>query len=122
MTFTVPGPPVPKGRPRVVRRAGKTRTFTPKRTVAYETRVRLCALQAALRTEWPLRQRASYAVALRVFGARANADTDNLAKALLDGMEDVCFANDRQVTRLSVERCPVDADGPRVECVVEVLA
>ena len=35
-TFTVPGQPVPKGRPRTVSRDGKSHTYTPKRTKAYE--------------------------------------------------------------------------------------
>lgn len=44
-TFTVRGRPVPKGRPRFDRRSG--RTYTPKRTVDYERKVRGEALHAA---------------------------------------------------------------------------
>jgi hypothetical protein len=53
LTFTIPGPPVPKARARVVSRVDasgkrKTRGITPKRTEAYEEHVRAMAWQARL--------------------------------------------------------------------------
>lgn len=120
LAFTVPGPPVPKGRPRTVRHRGAVRTFTPTRTKRYERHVAICAWKAApAGCGW--RTDGRYAATLRVFGARANDDMDNVAKAVLDGCEGVLWKNDRQVELLTVERCAADGDGPRVEAAVEVL-
>jgi len=129
LEFTIPGKPVPKGRPRVVRsKTGKVRTFTPKRTSDYERHAAACALAA--RTDYecsPERARMQgwimdwiYGVTLRVFGARANADLDNVAKACVDSFEGILYGNDKRVRRLVVERC--EGKPPRVEVTVEVLA
>lgn len=126
LAFAVPGKPVPKGRPRVTRRNGRPITFTPARTRDYEKRVAAYALQACLAVEWPLRLRARYSATLRFYGARANADNDNLCKSVLDPMQGIVFVNDCQVELLIVERCALkncashDSE-PRVEVVVEVL-
>lgn len=40
MTFTIPGEPVGKARPRVVRNGGRVHTYTPQKTADYERRVR----------------------------------------------------------------------------------
>ena len=45
---------------------------------------------------------------------------DNIAKSVLDGCESALWGNDKQVTRLTVERCTGGA--PRVEVEVETLA
>lgn len=126
----IPGKPVPKARPRVVRRGGKVRTFTPKRTTDYERHVAWCLQQLMLdrkyadAPDWPATT-GRFAVALRVYGAHGSADMDNVAKSVLDGAEGnnsgSLWVNDKQVTRLTVERCAKDAGGPRVECVVEVI-
>lgn len=46
MTFTVPGEPVGKARPRVVRNFGRVQTFTPHKTAEYEQHVRQAYLAA----------------------------------------------------------------------------
>ncbi len=106
MTFTVPGKPVPKGRPRTVRRNGRVITFTPARTRRYERIVGICAL-AARPVGWPLDAR--YRVVLSVSGANPRADLDNVAKAVLDGCEGVLWTNDRQVCDLRVVRAQDEA-------------
>lgn len=40
------------------------------------------------------------------FGAPATADTDNLAKTVLDALQGICYENDRQVAELAVSRHP----------------
>ena len=47
-SFTVPGVPVAKGRPRVTIRGGRPRAYTPEKTEKYENLVRL-----AFREEFP---------------------------------------------------------------------
>jgi Holliday junction resolvase RusA-like endonuclease len=124
LAFTVPGKPVPKGRPRVVRSGGRAHAFTPKRTRDYENQCAWTAAGALAQAKaWPVSLTVPrFAVALRVFGAHGNTDMDNVAKAVLDGFEGVLYANDRQVTRLTVERCAGKGDAPRVEVVVEVIS
>lgn len=46
MIFTIPGEPVGKARPRVVRNFGRVQTFTPRKTAEYEARVKAAYLAA----------------------------------------------------------------------------
>lgn len=121
LTFTVPGKPVPWQRVQ----HGRGHAYVPSRTRKYEAQVGLVGLVARQRWEiatgrtWPLDAR--YQFTARVFGARANADMSNVLKALEDGLNGVVWADDKQVDRPWPERCAMDAAGPRVECVVEVL-
>lgn len=124
LAFTVPGKPVPKGRPRVVGRGPRRHAFTPARTRRWETHVHAHAVQARLayetanangaRRSWPLDAR-RYDLLLRFVGAHGSADVDNLAKCMLDGMQGALFTNDRSVASLSCFREAQDDLGPRVE-------
>ena len=49
LAFTIPGLPVPKGRPRFASVAGHVRAFTPKPTMTHENWIRECALDAMQR-------------------------------------------------------------------------
>ncbi len=93
ITVTIPGRPVPKDRPRVVR----GNTYTPAATVAAEHRIALLARAAGARPiECPVAVRAEF-----VFkDGRARADIDNLAKLVLDALNGVAFKDDRQVVSL----------------------
>jgi crossover junction endodeoxyribonuclease RusA len=95
-SFTVPGVPVPKARPRI----GNGRAYTPKRTKAHELAVWAYARQAGVKpitgpvTVWcefhlPTPER---------------ADADNLAKAVLDALNGTAYADDRQVMELNVRK------------------
>lgn len=88
-TFHVPGPPVPKARPRVV----NGRTYTPKRTRDYEALVGACyhgpphegKVTVELEIHLPNRRR---------------VDIDNICKSVMDGLEGHAYANDGQVYQL----------------------
>ncbi len=120
--FEVPGPPVPKGRPRFKRlkkpvlRKGKLRrviTFTPKRTKLYETKVRLCAYTAGVK-----RLEGEVCLSLWFYlPNRRRVDGDNLAKAIQDALNDVAWTDDDQVTELHMVKA-YDPANPR--CVVQV--
>lgn len=80
MTIVVPGEPLPKERPRVVRKHGKTVTYTPKRTLQAEE-----ALAWALKAQ--IRKPYTAPLALEVEFHRAThrrVDLDNLMKLVLD--------------------------------------
>ena len=111
--FQVPGPPVPKARPRV---AGG-RTYTPKPTKDYERLVRwsgqIAMWDASMKpitgpveaflafalpypASWSKRKRESNTWAV------GRVDLDNLVKAVLDGLNGICYGDDRQVCRVEV--------------------
>jgi len=131
VTFTVPGDPVPQPRPRVSTRGGYGRAYVPAKHPVHEFRSRVAsAAQAAGLTEaaFPVaitieatfgRPRSHY----RRAGVKPTApllprpDCDNLAKAVLDGLQDV-IGDDTRVARLTVEK----AWGPAGSTTVTVVA
>jgi hypothetical protein len=127
LAFTIPGPPVPKARARVVShvdKAGKrkTRGITPKRTERYEDLVKLHALGARLRIEnsarraglasgldpatvelfqarWPHSDKAArFGLVVRVYFFEHEGDWDNYGKIVSDACQGVLWANDRQIS------------------------
>jgi len=121
LTFTVPGQPQGKGRPRVGRIGGHARLFTPATTVAYEGLVAHAA-QQAMQGRAPL----EVAVAANVFldcqvpaswsqkkqrmalagevMPTAKPDTDNVVKAIFDGLNGVAWRDDVLVVDLRVRK------------------
>ena len=113
-TFTIDGEPVAKGRPRFIRATG--RTYTPTKTRKFEKRVRDCAALAGATTmDGPL----SVTIAFyfpwpkgmwRKTKKRGEEwmdtgrDVDNLAKAVLDACNGVCWHDDRQVAELTLRK------------------
>lgn len=94
---TIPGPPMPKRRPRV--NTVTRRAYTPAETVAAEQAV-AWAVKAALPAdrEWP--SDASWRLVARFRCGRGSGrliDGDNALKLLLDALIGVVWASDRQV-------------------------
>jgi Holliday junction resolvase RusA-like endonuclease len=115
LSFTVPGPPQPKQRPR----RGKGGTFyTPAETRAYEHTLRMYALQAVREQRWPLATCDAVAVTLRAFFPDQRVrDLDNVAKCL-DGANGIVWYDDVQIVELHVYR-GIDQKNPRLEVTVE---
>ncbi|MFI5003450.1 MAG: RusA family crossover junction endodeoxyribonuclease [Solirubrobacterales bacterium] len=106
--LTVPGRPIPLQRSRT--RSGKH--YLPKHSRAYRETVQGCWLEAGR----PSLGGVSFSMSARFYGARANADLDNLVKQLLDALNELAFADDRQLTCMAgVHKLSADADGPRTE-------
>lgn len=121
VTFTVPGAPVAKGRPRITARGGFARAYTPAKTRAYEDLIRVEAF-AAMEGKDPydgpvaLCVTAYVAMPKRLTKAQREAafdgvfvpttrpDADNFAKAALDGCNAILFRDDAQVTELTVRK------------------
>ncbi len=119
--FSVPGKPQGKGRPRFAVRGGHARAYTPEKTRDYEARAAVAA-RLAMSGEVPI----GGAVEVELFvwlpvpsrfnkAQRAAAlagdirptckpDADNVAKAVLDGVQGVAFEDDAQVSDLIVRR------------------
>lgn len=102
--FTVPGPPIPKARPR----QGKNGIFyTPKRSRDAEALVAERAALCGYTYEGPVK------VEIDFYGGRG--DIDNLAKTVLDGMQKAgVFSNDSQVQQLMLRKFKPDP-GPVTE-------
>ena len=110
---TIPGPPVPKPRPRVAR----GRAYTPPRYAAWERGARLlaaaslpwgvlltvpvrvvCDFYMPIPKSWPAARRAHPGL------PEGKPDVDNLAKAALDAMNGTVFVDDAQVVDLSCRK------------------
>ena len=111
VTFHVPGPPVPKGRPRVGTNGKRPVVYTDQRTRDWEQLVALHCRSQAARKGVPVPIRGPVAVVLVFHLERKGnlseypdgdkSDIDNLAKAVLDGVQTSgVIGNDRQVVDL----------------------
>ena len=132
LEFTVPGVPVGKGRPRIGRVAGNARMFTPEKTVAYESTVKLFASQA-LRGRAPIagpfqcnmhitmpvpaswsKKKQADALALRVLPT-TKPDIDNVIKSVFDALNGVAWVDDVQCCDVAVAKRYGDTPGVRVQ-------
>ncbi len=129
--FTVPGPPVGKARPKVVRaKNGMSMTYTPDKTVAYEELVRLrfqeslkvrpfVPLQGALRIKifagYPIpkstskKRRAAMLAGTEL--PTKKPDWDNIGKIICDALNGVAYEDDKQVTESQMRKRYLDGPG-----------
>ncbi len=135
ITFRIEGDPVPKARARIVRRKikGKTRVIgvTPDATKHYESLIAWRASDAMtgrapmlgpirvelilgmpIPTSWSAK-RTREAVAGEIRPTK-KPDFDNIAKALLDGMNLIIYNDDSQVVSFSSEQYYSDQPGVQV--------
>jgi len=124
LSFFVEGRPVPKGRPRVVRRLlpnGRwlTRAITPKRTQAWEMVVRLMAQSQCSQAGWRA-EAVPHEIDIVVHRAARRGDADNFGKAVLDALNGVVWADDSHVRRVSIEL--VDGQGTGIAVTVRRAA
>lgn len=105
LEIIVPGRPIAWGRP--VRAKGHT--FTPSKTLAHERHVGAQAIAAVLRAGetrpyCPNPNLVSVEIDCHFADRRSLPDVDNLAKAVLDGLNKIAWDDDRQVESLTVRR------------------
>lgn len=121
MRFTVPGDPVGKGRPRVVRRGGAVRTYTPEKTATYENLVRLeyerqCGDVTLADAPVEMRITAYYAIAKsdskKMRQAKLDGqirpmkkpDLSNVIKSIEDGLNGIAYYDDAQIVMITAEK------------------
>lgn len=129
--FTVPGPPVGKARPRVVRtKAGRSMSFTPDKIVAYEELVRLRfaeslqgqpfqPLEGALRIKifagYPVPKSTSKkhraAMLAGVELPTKKPDWDNIGKIICDALNGVAYKDDAQIVKSEFVKRYIDGHG-----------
>lgn len=133
LTFTVPGQPVAKGRPKFARQGGFVRAYTPEKTVAYETLVKLAAgeamagappmqgaisltlrLYVAIPKSTTKRDRA--AIEAGRFLPTKKPDIDNVLKAITDAMNGIVYDDDAQIVTGLIAK--TYSDTPRAEVTV----
>jgi len=117
MKFEILGKPVGKGRPRFTRNG---HTYTPKETTEYENLVKLSyqqqcggeridgAIQAYVTAIYPIPKSASKKKRAEMLGGTikptVKPDTDNIAKAVLDALNNIAYDDDSQVVMLTVRK------------------
>ncbi|WP_181435906.1 RusA family crossover junction endodeoxyribonuclease [Curtobacterium sp. MCSS17_006] len=112
LKLTIPGQPIPKGRPRF----GRGRTFTDQRTLSAEAGIaaefhRTLGVRHTIET--PVTGKLN--VRLRFFrNDNRRVDCDNLAKVPLDALNGLAWADDSQIVSLIISKHH-DADNPRTE-------
>lgn len=121
ITFTVPGVPVPKGRPRFAKRGNFVTTYTPEKTASYENLVKVLAMQE-MRGAKPIEGAVSVVIDISIcppaswskkkqaqalndlIRPTGKPDLDNVAKGILDAMNGVVYLDDKQVFELTARK------------------
>ena len=133
ISFTVPGDPKGKARPKF-RRMGKfTMAYTPKTTVEYEDKIRKC-FKDSLDKEFKPIEGPIEVDALCVFSVPSHVsankkneligqpvlkkpDTDNIIKSILDPLNKIAYHDDSQVCKISGLK--IYGDFPRVDITIK---
>jgi Holliday junction resolvase RusA-like endonuclease len=129
VSFTVPGKPFGKQRPRMSRRGKFVTTYTPKETVEYENLVKLSyynsaedtklkgAIKAKIKGVFPIPSSVSNKQKEKMISGEIKytkkIDCDNMAKCILDALNNIAYDDDSQVYELSVTK--EYGENPRVE-------
>jgi len=119
VSFIIPGECVPQARPRFQATRYGVHTYEPEKCRKYKERVKACAM-AAMRDRVPMG--GAIGVLIRTYRHYpkrmtkeqrkhpedmppvTRPDVDNLAKAVLDGMNGICYMDDAQITTLTVSK------------------
>jgi len=117
--FRVDIDPVAKGRPRYAKRGNFVSTYTPTKTRDYEQIIKYKAIEAMGSSEpleSPVRVNLEFGMPIPKSAPKKaleayldgsvkhikKPDVDNLAKAILDAMNDVVYLDDNQIIRLTI--------------------
>lgn len=138
ITFTIPGEPKSKGRPRFSTRGGFVKTYTDSQTASYENLAKLCCREAMvkgsltrLEGEILAEIKAYYKIPKSTSKKQRirficdldrpckKPDTDNIAKIILDALNDIAYEDDKQIVVLHVEKHY--SDTPSVEVKLEEM-
>lgn len=128
ISFTIPGEPCAKGRPRFDRATGHART--PEKTSRYEQLVQLAYMQhvgqdvtlqgpikAHIRAYFTIPKSTSKRKRRQMLDGELHPtkkpDTDNLAKIVLDALNGIAYADDKDIVRLNVKK--IWSEQPRVD-------
>ena len=123
VSFVIKGIPKVKQRPRFAMRNGKVLTYTPKTTASFENLVKLKAekefthplenaVRLAIRFYMPRPKRLIWKTKMMPeIHSDKRPDIDNLAKAVIDGLNGIAFNDDAQIADLHVTKKYHSGDG-----------
>lgn len=135
-TFTVPGIPIAKGRPRFARMGNFVRAYTPVESARFEERVRLCAREAGVTiinegpveltviAYWPMKGSPLRRGSRPGCWKTTKPDWDNIGKTC-DALNGIAWKDDAQVVRAIVEKrhcAQDDPEGARVEVTIREMS
>ena len=123
VSFTIPGPPKGKARPKVTRaQNGASVTYTPDATVAYEELVRArytteakgyrfpdnAALRVEIKAYFPVPKSSTKYIKAGMLNGRIRPtkkpDTDNIIKIICDALNGLAYKDDAQIVSNSTEK------------------
>lgn len=137
ITFSIPGKPFGKQRPRVVRRGNFSTAYTPDETISYENLVKVMYQQAAKGKRFPddamldIRIIAYYGIPKSVSKKKRREmlenkirpakkpDWDNIGKIICDALNDVAYRDDASVVYAQVEK--FYSENPRVDVTINAI-
>lgn len=109
ITFFVPGDAVPQGRPRAFVRGGRVGMYDPAASRAWKKVVAQMAgyrrdrwHEGALSVELRFFMKKPKSLSIKTVHHVKKPDCDNLAKAVLDALNGVCWKDDSQIVDLRV--------------------
>lgn len=104
ISLYIPGPCVPKGRPRVTWKNGKAFAYTPARSRNYAKLAKVVAISQMNESNYKIIPKGKPVRILMEFYLNrkitAVPDIDNLQKQILDVLKGTCYENDSQVTEV----------------------
>ena len=116
-SFTVPGEPASKARPRFDHRGSKSHVYTPAKTKAAEEKVAAFYLAAAHKRGTD--PNVTYGVLAHFYnGTHQRRDVDNMIKLVLDGLNKVAFPDDVQVVEIVGRKSFVAKKDARTEIIL----
>lgn len=141
ISFTIPGPPQGKARPRVVRtKSGASVSYNLDKTVAYEELVRMSFREAARKAKveepceapvcitilalYPIpkstsKKRAAAMKRCEILPAK-KPDWDNIGKIICDALNGLAYKDDAQVVAASVRKQYTDGAGEVIVSINDV--
>lgn len=135
MKLTILGEPIAKGRPKFSNRGGIGRTYTPEKTVNYETLIKELfntsnqemlwgELTATIKAYFPIvksvGKKKSEQMRQELIRHTKKPDADNLAKIVLDASNGLAYQDDSQIVHLEVDK--YYSDTPRVEITINEVS
>lgn len=133
--FSIPGPPVAKGRPKFARRGSFVTTYTPDKTVNFEGLIKHTAalvmrsdppfegpvrlavqVMLPIPASWSKKKQAE--AACGTLRPTSKPDWDNFGKIASDGMNGIVYRDDSQIVSATVEKHY--SISPRVDVLVTV--
>ena len=133
--FIVAGEPKGKARPRFARVYDGVSVRTPKGTKEYEQNIKATYLEQCGNVKFPEDSQLELSVAayfkipksgskkkkaeMRIGGIRPTKkpDGDNILKAVADALNGVCYKDDKNIVKMSIEK--FYSDVPRIEVVIQ---